>query len=197
MSTNPRSRPNSSGRSRGSAQLDRHIVGYREYLSERGNAVGYVRNCEAAVVHLSMWMKDANKRLADVDERLVADFLEHHLPGCRCATSASHPSTVRAALGHLLVVLGAANAIPLRPLDMTEVGQELRRYGPVHGAGAGACAEDARGGAAPRRSIAAQTLRRRRHPLGDHHAGACAPLLRRPSQELQDAIRQWPSEGRR
>jgi site-specific recombinase XerD len=108
--------------------LDRHILGYRQYLSERGNAAGYVRNCEAAVVHLSMWMKDAIKRLADVDEGLVAEFVEHHLPGCRCATSARHPSTVRAALGHLLVVLRAANAIAPRPPDMTEVGQELRRY---------------------------------------------------------------------
>ena len=128
MSTKPRSRPDPSVRSRGCAQLERHILGYREYLSQRGNAAGYVRSCEAAVVHLSMWMKDANKRLAEVDEGLVAGFVEHHLPGCRCATSARHPSTVRAALGHLLVVLRGASAIAPRPLDMTEVGQELRRY---------------------------------------------------------------------
>lgn len=56
-----RSRPDPSGRSRGCAQLDRHMPEYREYLSERGNAAGYVRNCEAAAVHLSMWMKQANK----------------------------------------------------------------------------------------------------------------------------------------
>ena len=61
MRTKPSSRPNPSGRSRGCAQLDRHILGYRAYLVERGNAAGYVRNCEAAVVHLSMWMKGANK----------------------------------------------------------------------------------------------------------------------------------------
>lgn len=128
MSTNRRFRLNPSSRSRGCTQLDRHIPGYRQYLSDRGNAAGYVRSCEAAVVHLSMWMKQANKRVADVGEDLVAEFLEHHLPGCRCATSARHPSTVRAALGHLLVVLRAANAIAPRPLDVTEVAQELRRY---------------------------------------------------------------------
>jgi integrase/recombinase XerC len=128
MSIKLRSRPDPSGRSRGCAQLDRHLPGYRQYLCGRGNAAGYVRTCEAAVVHLSMWMKGANKRLADVDEGLVAEFVEHHLPDCRCTTSARHPSTVRAALGHLLVVLRAANAIAPRPLDMTEVGQELRRY---------------------------------------------------------------------
>lgn len=128
MRTKTSSHPNPSGRSRGCAQLERHIVGYRAYLTERGNAAGYVLNCEAAVVHLSMWMKDANKRLVDIDEGLVAEFVEHHLPNCHCATSAHHPSTVRAALGHLLVVLRATNAIAPRPLDMTEVGQELRRY---------------------------------------------------------------------
>ena len=128
MRTKPCSRPNPSDRSRSCNQLDRHLPGYRQYLSDRGNAAGYVRNCEAAVAHLSTWMKDANKRLADVDEGLVAEFVEHHLPGCLCATSARHPSTLRAALGHLLVVLRACNAIVHRPLDMTEVAQELRRY---------------------------------------------------------------------
>ena len=128
MRIKPRSRPDPSCRPRGCAQLDRHIPGYREYLLERGNAAGYVRNCEAAVVHLSMWMKQGKKRLTDLDEELVAEFLGHHLPGCSCATSARHPSTVRAALGHLFVVLRAASAIAPRPLDMTEVAQELRRY---------------------------------------------------------------------
>ncbi|SCC91187.1 Site-specific recombinase XerD [Thiomonas sp. X19] len=128
MRIKPRSRPDPLVRSRGCAQLDRHIPGYRQYLLDRGNAAGYVRNCEAAVAHLSTWMKDGNKRLSDVDARLVAEFVEHHLPGCHCATRARHPSTVRAALGHLLVVLRAANAIAPRPLDMTEVAQELRRY---------------------------------------------------------------------
>ena len=128
MRIKPRSRPDPSCRPRGCAQLDRHIPGYREYLLERGNAAGYVRNCEAAVVHLSMWMKQGKKRLTDLDEELVAEFLGHHLPGCSCATSARHPSTVRAALGHLFIALRAASAIAPRPLDMTEVAQELRRY---------------------------------------------------------------------
>lgn len=128
MRTKPRFRSDSSSRFRGRGPLDRHLPGYRGYLCERGNAAGYVRTCEAAVVHLSTWMKATKKRLADVDEGLVAEFVDHHLPGCRCATSARHPSTVRAALGHLLVVLRTAGAIVPEPLDMTAVGQELRRY---------------------------------------------------------------------
>jgi hypothetical protein len=128
MRTKLRSRSDPSGRSRGCAQLERHTQAYREYLVDRGNAAGYVRSCVAAVVHLSMWMQQSNKRLADVGEDLVAEFLEQHLPGCRCATSARHPTTVRAALRHLLVVLRAANAIAPGPLDTTAVGQELHLY---------------------------------------------------------------------
>jgi site-specific recombinase XerD len=128
MRTKLPSRSEPSRRSIGCAQLERHRQAYRNYLLDRGNAAGYARSCEASVAHLSMWMKQTGKRLADVGEDLVAEFLEHHLPGCRCATSARHPTTVRAALGHLLVMLRAAGAITPRPLDTTEVGQELRRY---------------------------------------------------------------------
>ncbi len=53
MRTKPCSRPGPSGRCRGCVQLDRLILGYRQYLSERGNAPSYVRTCEAAVAHLS------------------------------------------------------------------------------------------------------------------------------------------------
>ena len=128
MSIKRPSRSESSGRARGGAQLERHIQSYREYLLDRGNAVGYVRRCEAAVVHLSTWMKHTNKRLADVGEGLVAEFIERHLPGCRCPMTARYPATVRAALGHLLVVLRAADAIAPKAPDMTPVGLELDRY---------------------------------------------------------------------
>lgn len=128
MSTKRPTQSAPSGRAGGCAPLERHTQAYRQYLLDRGNAAGYVRSCEAAVVHLPMWMKQAGLSLADVGEELVAEFLEDHLPACRCTTSARHPTTVRAALGHLLVVLRSAGAIAPEPMDMTEVGQELRRY---------------------------------------------------------------------
>lgn len=128
MSTKRPTRSVPAGRVRGCAPLERYAQAYRRYLLDRGNAAGYVRNCGAAVAHLSLWMKQAGKRLIDVGEDLVAEFLGDHLPVCRCTTSARHPTTVRAALGHLLFVLRAAGAIAPEPLDMTAVGQELRRY---------------------------------------------------------------------
>ncbi len=77
MHINLPSRPDPSGRSRSRAQLERHIPAYREYPTEHGNTAGYLRNCEAAVAYLSMWMKDIDKRLANVDEGLVTEFVEH------------------------------------------------------------------------------------------------------------------------
>jgi len=98
------------------------------YLVDRGDATGYVRSCEAAVAHLSMWMKQANKGFKDIGVELVAEFLGRHLPRCNCPTSARHPGGVRAALGHLLVVLRATGAMAPRPLDTNPVAKERHRY---------------------------------------------------------------------
>lgn len=128
MRTKPSSRSEPSVRARGCTQLERHVPAYRRYLTDRGNAAGYSRSCEAAVMHLSMWMRQTKRCLADIDETLVVEFLEDHIPHCNCATVARHPPSVRAALAHLLVVLRDADAIGPEPQDETPVGEELRRY---------------------------------------------------------------------
>jgi site-specific recombinase XerD len=128
MRIKPSSRSELPARKGGLTQLERHVPAYRQYLLDRGNAAGYVRSCESAVMHLSMWMHQGNRRLTDIDEALVVEFLDGHLPQCSCATSARHPASVRAALAHLLVVLRDADAIELKPQDETPVGEELRRY---------------------------------------------------------------------
>ena len=111
-----------------SAQLAEHAPAYRKYLLDRGNVTAYVRSCEAAVAHLSMWMVQAKKRFADVGETLIVEFLEQHLPQCNCATTARDRDGVRAALRHLLVVLRVAGAVTAKAPDTTPVGEELRRF---------------------------------------------------------------------
>jgi len=128
MRTKPSSRSELAARKGGCTQLERHVPAYRQYLLDRGNAAGYVRSCEAAVMHLSMWMRQGNRRLTDIDEALLVEFLDGHLPQCSCATSARHPASVRAALAHLLVVLRDVDAIGPKPQDETPVGEELRCY---------------------------------------------------------------------
>jgi hypothetical protein len=53
MRTKPSSRSELPARKGGCTQLERHVPAYRQYLLGRGNAAGYVRSCEAAVMHLS------------------------------------------------------------------------------------------------------------------------------------------------
>ena len=55
------SRSESSVRTRGCTHLERHVPAYREYLLGRGNVAGYVRSCEAAVMHFSMWMHQTTR----------------------------------------------------------------------------------------------------------------------------------------
>jgi len=177
MSTKLPFRSNPSGCARGCARLDRHTQAYREYLLARGNAAGYVRSCEAAVVHLSIWMKQANKGLNDVGEELLSEFIEHQLLGCQCATSARHPSTVRAALGHLLVVLRAGNVIAPKSLDMTAEGQELGRSGQYMEQVRGLAPKTREGALRLVGALLRKQLQRRRYSVRGHHAGARTPLL--------------------
>lgn len=113
---------------RGGAIPARHLEEYRAYLTNRGHATGYIRQCEAAVAHFASWLKQQGKRLGSVDESLVAEFVERHLKRCSCASTARSPTTARAALGHLLIVLRKAGAIRPKPQDTSPVAEELRRY---------------------------------------------------------------------
>jgi len=128
MSTRRTSKCEHDVRARGRATLDRHVRAYRSYLLGRGNATGYVRGCEAAVTHFTSWLKQCGKRLRDIDDELVVEFVQRHLPRCTCACGASHPALARAALGHLLAVLRQIGVIAPKPEDETAVGLELRRY---------------------------------------------------------------------
>jgi integrase len=62
-------------------------------------------------------------------EEVVAQFLDGHLPQCRCPPPVEHTrADLRAAFGHLLVVLRANAVIPERVLETTPVEEELRRF---------------------------------------------------------------------
>ena len=165
------------------AQLEHCVRAYRAYLLNRGNAAGYVRNCEAAVAHLSMWMKQANKAFADLGGGLVAEFLERHLPRCRCTTAARHLGSVRAALGHLLVVLRARGAIAPAAVDTTPVAEELRRYDRYMDAGAWLGVEHPRQRAAHRARVVELALRRR--AVAVRPSRTRAPLLRSAGRALR------------
>jgi len=69
-------------------------------------------------------------RIEQISEALVAEFLDDHLPRCRCqAPVLRDRSEMSSSLGHLLVVLRDVKVIGPRAERATPVDLELHRYG--------------------------------------------------------------------
>jgi integrase/recombinase XerC len=102
---------------------------YEGYLSDHGYAPstqgGYLR----CLAHFGRWMSQCGLDAEDLDEEVVAQFLDEHLPHCRCPAPVVHTrEDLQAALGHLLVVLRANAVIPVRVVETTPVDEELSRF---------------------------------------------------------------------
>ena len=97
----PTRRSTSLATAAGYLPLAAYAPAYRKYLLDRGNVNSYVRGCEAAVAHFSLWMQQSRKVIADIDEELVTDFAKEHLARSHCASPARRSEGVRAALVHL------------------------------------------------------------------------------------------------
>jgi site-specific recombinase XerD len=105
-----------------------HVPGYRRYLVDRVYAASYVEHCEAVVARFDLWMAQAHGCFHDLDENLIAEFLNQRVPRRRAAVAGRRPDDHHAPLVHLLVVLRTARAVPPKALDTTPVGEELRRF---------------------------------------------------------------------
>jgi site-specific recombinase XerD len=116
------------GRGKPLTALEPHKVAFEHHLRERGHAETYIAVCKRSVAHLASWMGQEHRRLAEIDEALVREFVDEHLPRCRCGAFPRDRRTTHAALRHLLSVLRGASAIAARAIDTTPVGEELRRY---------------------------------------------------------------------
>jgi integrase/recombinase XerC len=106
-----------------------HIDAYMLYLANRGYAATTFSSCLASVSHFAQWIHSRRLRLHNIDEALLAQFLDKHLPRCRCSGPVQRDRrTLSAALGHLLAVLRARGAIAPPTVSATPVDVELRRY---------------------------------------------------------------------
>ena len=106
-----------------------HIDAYMQFLADRDYAANTFSNYLGVVSHFAQWMHSRRLRLQSIDEGLVAQFLNKHLPRCHCSGPVQRDRrTLSAALGHLLAVLRARGAIAPAPLSSTPVDEELRRY---------------------------------------------------------------------
>jgi site-specific recombinase XerD len=106
-----------------------HLDAYKQYLTDRGYAATTFANCVGSVAHFAQWVHGRQLRVKRIDEAAVAEFLDEHLPRCRCARPVQRDRrSLSAALGHLLVVLRAQGVVAPPTARMTPVDEELRRY---------------------------------------------------------------------
>ena len=106
-----------------------HIDAYKQYLTDRGYATTTFGNCMRSIAHFAQWMRSRRLQVRRIDESVVTEFLDGHLPECRCTGSICRDRrSLSAALGHLLVVLRTRGAVAQPTVKSTPVDEELLRY---------------------------------------------------------------------
>ena len=102
---------------------------FKQYLFDRGYTAKYIASCIGRIAHFAQWFYRQNLPVRGINEAVVAEFLDKHLPHCDCAGHAQRDRLgLRAALVHLLVVLRAQDAISPVIVSTTDVDIELQRY---------------------------------------------------------------------
>ena len=106
-----------------------YVDAFKQYLTGRGYAAPTRGSYVGCLAHFAQWAHQRQLRLRRIDEATVVQFLDDHLPHCRCVGTVRHDrGDLSAALGHLLVVLRARGAIAPLAKSTTPVDDELGRY---------------------------------------------------------------------
>jgi integrase/recombinase XerC len=106
-----------------------YLDAYKRYLTNRDYAASTFRTCVRSVAHFAQWLHERHLSTCHIDESIVTEFLDEHLPQCQCTGQIrSERGNLSAALGHLLAVLRAQGVISQPPASAMPVNEELRRY---------------------------------------------------------------------
>ena len=106
-----------------------HIDAYKQYLTDRDYAANTFSNCMRSIAHFAQWTRCRRLQVRRIDESVVAEFLDGHLPECRCTGSICRDRhSLSAALGHFLIVLRARGIVVPPAVRSTPVDEELLRY---------------------------------------------------------------------
>lgn len=106
-----------------------HVEAFKRRLIEGRYSPHTAGTYVACIAHFAYWSAQRDLDIPQINEVLVREFLDDHLPGCDCTWPVRRVrSDVRAALGHFLSILRANAAIPEPTLDATPVDAELRRF---------------------------------------------------------------------
>ena len=111
------------------SQLAPHVGAFTQYLTERRYASITVSSYLGCLAHFARWTSQCGPDIHQINEGVVSSFLDDHLPTCDCARPVFRTRRdLRAALGHLLVVLRTSAVIAERPLGAAPVDEELRSF---------------------------------------------------------------------
>ena len=109
--------------------LAAYVDAFTHYLCERRHASKTIPKYLGCLAHFGRWMNQCQLNIECIDEELVRRFLDDHLPQCDCAWPVCrNRAALRAALGHLLLVLRAEAVIPEAAPGTIPVEEELRRF---------------------------------------------------------------------
>jgi hypothetical protein len=112
-----------------SSRLAPHIDAFVAHLRLGRYAAGTTRDYIAGVAHFARWMTHRRLPIRLLNERTVGRFLRDHLPLCDCPSPVLQVNgDLRAALGHLLVVLREQGVIAEPPPPTGHIADELRRF---------------------------------------------------------------------
>jgi len=107
-----------------------HVDAFKQHLTTRRYAANTFASYLSGIAHFARWARGRRLRVQRIGESAIAEFLDEHLPNCRCTGPVRHDrGDHSAALGHLLVVLRSEGAIAPPTVSTTPVDAELRRYG--------------------------------------------------------------------
>lgn len=106
-----------------------HVDAFEQLFHDGRYAASTLRQYLGCPAHLAHWMSQQQRSVEELDEAVVADFLDQHLPQCRCPRPVTRTRwLLHAALKRLLLLLRANGVIPERLPATTPVDEELRRF---------------------------------------------------------------------
>jgi integrase/recombinase XerC len=106
-----------------------HVDAFMQYLTDRGYARSSFATYVDSIAHFAQWIHRRHVDVRRIDESVLAEFLEEHLPSCRCdGVVQRHRPSLSAALGHLLVVLRNQRVIAPPVVSKAPAHEELRQY---------------------------------------------------------------------
>jgi len=111
------------------SQLAAYVDAFTHHFTEGRYASVTVDKYLNCISHFAHWLTQSGIDIYRIDEKVVQQFLDEHLPHCDCARRVHRVRRdLHAALSHLLVVL-RVNAVIAEPaIGITPADEELRHF---------------------------------------------------------------------